>query len=110
MKTGALFLLLIVEINAILWPDFSESWTAVQKSTKMWDFINEWPYAGWSTQWLFPFKLFPFLITPIGPDQFDDATDFVQHSWTSLWMFPRIKQIHTRGVVQRIEWVDVGGH
>lgn len=39
-----------------------------------------------------------------------EKTDFVQHHWYTLWLFPRQKIIHTVGVAFRAEWVDQGGH
>lgn len=44
------------------------------------------------------------------PLQFDYTSDFVQGSWYTLTIFPRIKTIHAVGVVQKIRWVSIGDH
>lgn len=38
-----------------------------------------------------------------------EKTDFVQHTWDKLWLAPREKPIHRRGVMQQVEWIEEPG-
>ena len=100
-----LHLLAIVgSANAILNPDFSEDWTADEKDASIWEMVLD--KEGSSTWWWSPIQL----TTPFyNFDNQFEQTDFVQHTWDKLWLAPREKPIHRRGVVQQVSWVEEAG-
>ena len=92
-------------VTAILNPDFSENWSAEEKDSSIWQMVLD--EEGSSTWWWSPFIM---MSTPLYNfnNQFEQ-TDFVQHTWDKLWLSPREKPIHRRGVVQQVTWVEESG-
>ena len=98
-------LLLAGSASAILNPDLDVAWTAEKKGSSIWKMVLD--NSGTSTWWWFPFV--DFTITTYNFKLMYEKTDFVQHTWDKLWMAPRDKPIHRRGVVQQITWTEEAG-
>jgi hypothetical protein len=75
-------ILLFGSACAILNPDFSESWTAEEKDSSIWQMVID--DRGKSTWWWFPIVV---LTTPFyNFNMMFEKTDFVQHTWDKLWL------------------------
>ena len=100
IKHSILFLL--VSISA-----FEQSWSAYDKMKYIWSEIEK--TKGDNAWWLTPFRQMAVMFEHL-PLQFDYKSDFAQGSWYTFTLFPRIKTIHAKGVVQKIRWANTGGH
>jgi len=82
-----------------------ESWTSQEKSHAVWERVEE--SKGTNTWWFSPWKAASIAFLDF--DLTFERTDFMQYTWSSLWLFPRWKSIHTVGTVQKIRWVPEEG-
>jgi hypothetical protein len=93
-------------ISAGLFNSFDESWTALEKADAIWGWIEE--SKGTNADWKPTSDSLINWIVPMY--QAYKPTDFVANWYLTGWTSPRRKTVHTKGALQKIRYVNVGGH
>lgn len=104
-NTYLLIALVSVASAHFLFRVYDEQWSAEQKSSDIWSRVEETKGSGaWWSGWDALTNWWVYQQAAFKPG------DFIDHSYLSFWTMPRRKTVHTVGAVQRIRYVDLGGH
>lgn len=96
----------IAIVSAGLLNRFSEEWSASEKADYIWEKILE--TEGSNYQWNPSVDGWLNWIVPMY--QLFKPTDFVANWYLTGWTQPRRKTVHSKGALQKIRYVNTGGH